>query len=391
MAEQKINVGKFINNLDTEDLTSEKLQGVVNNVYAKAITQHKKADKQVEDNFKEKDKETTEFVKSNHDRLKANKDKVAKEINESFSIVNMNNGDQFGPFETLGIALNKAKQYGARDVVIIDKNTREWYRISGFGKAESMGKIPPFFDLGESKKSGKSKKLKEGLTPDEGAWITGTISKDGGEYEVQAKVFDEPSEFGIDHGRISKLWVKEKGWPVCISYDRGWDIYPQTNEDLLNFVMKEVEKVRDKHPLSESKKTRKGRKVNESVYKPKDGKLYLKHRRSGDIEELTDVLQVAYDTSPNINITFSVPSKHDFQTKFYYVVDKDGNRIDLETGKIIKESKQINETVGFDRFKENITPEIEKVFKRIKKILKDENSDTYINGFYFPKKAVNLL
>lgn len=82
---EKINIGKFINNLDTEDLTSDKLQGVVNNVYAKAITQHKKADKQVEDNFKEKDKETTEFVKSNHDRLKANKEKVAKEINEGFA------------------------------------------------------------------------------------------------------------------------------------------------------------------------------------------------------------------------------------------------------------------------------------------------------------------
>lgn len=95
-----INIGKFINNLDREDLSSEDLQGVVNNVYAKAISDHKKADKQVKDNFKEKDKETVEFIKANHDRLKAHKnkpekdidkddatakDKVAKEINEAVS------------------------------------------------------------------------------------------------------------------------------------------------------------------------------------------------------------------------------------------------------------------------------------------------------------------
>lgn len=98
---EKINVGKFINNLDSEDLSSEKLQGVVGNVYAKAIKDHKTTAKKAEDNLKDKDKETVEFTKSNHDRLKAHKnkpekdlnkdgapveDKVVKEINESFSI-----------------------------------------------------------------------------------------------------------------------------------------------------------------------------------------------------------------------------------------------------------------------------------------------------------------
>lgn len=82
MTEQKIIVGKFINNLDSEDLTSEKLQGVVNNVYAKAISSHKKKEKEVEDNTKDLEKETVEFIKSNHDRLKANKEKPDKELNE---------------------------------------------------------------------------------------------------------------------------------------------------------------------------------------------------------------------------------------------------------------------------------------------------------------------
>lgn len=78
----EIHVGKFINNLDTEDLTSEKLQGVVNNVYAKAIKDHKKTAKKADDNLKQADEDTVEFEKSNHDRLKANKDKIAKDLNK---------------------------------------------------------------------------------------------------------------------------------------------------------------------------------------------------------------------------------------------------------------------------------------------------------------------
>ena len=78
----EIHVGKFINNLDTEDLTSEKLQGVVNNVYAKAIKDHKKTAKKADDNLKQADEDTVEFEKSNHDRLKASEDKVAKDLNK---------------------------------------------------------------------------------------------------------------------------------------------------------------------------------------------------------------------------------------------------------------------------------------------------------------------
>ena len=39
------------------------------------------------------------------------------------------------------------------------------------------------------------------------------------------KHFDEPSEFGIDGGRISKLRITQKGVETC-NYDRGWDKEP---------------------------------------------------------------------------------------------------------------------------------------------------------------------
>lgn len=55
------------------------------------------------------------------------------------------------------------------------------------------------------------------LNPIDGAWYDGNI--DG--YHIQAKIFEEPSIFGIDSGRISKLWIKGNG--ELLNYDRGWD------------------------------------------------------------------------------------------------------------------------------------------------------------------------
>ena len=43
------------------------------------------------------------------------------------------------------------------------------------------------------------------------------------------KVYDEPSKFGINHGKISKLQLKQNG-KIVANYDRGWDIHPTTKE-----------------------------------------------------------------------------------------------------------------------------------------------------------------
>lgn len=52
-------------------------------------------------------------------------------------------------------------------------------------------------------------------------WKEGII--DG--YRYQVKVYDEGSEFGINGGRISKLWMQKDGKEAAY-YDRGWDIRP---------------------------------------------------------------------------------------------------------------------------------------------------------------------
>lgn len=65
-------------------------------------------------------------------------------------------------------------------------------------------------------------------------WFIGTI----GGYPFQVKVTEEDSEWGIDNGRIIKLFVTEKPDPdhpsrsldELISYERGWDTYPESPE-----------------------------------------------------------------------------------------------------------------------------------------------------------------
>lgn len=52
-------------------------------------------------------------------------------------------------------------------------------------------------------------------------WTTGTING----FYYQIKHYPEGSKFGIEGGRISKLWIGKDGITYA-NYDRGWDIRP---------------------------------------------------------------------------------------------------------------------------------------------------------------------
>ena len=74
-------------------------------------------------------------------------------------------------------------------------------------------------------------------------WKEGTIGvmngKGGNVGKVAhflAKVYDEPSEYGINEGRISKLTIKIDG-QTTLCYDRGWDIEPDENDELTQIAL----------------------------------------------------------------------------------------------------------------------------------------------------------
>ena len=72
-------------------------------------------------------------------------------------------------------------------------------------------------------------------------WINGTVTvDDGSEFVFDAKVYDEPSCFGIETdrfpggGNISKLNVYRTGdmhEQRVLSYERGWDEEEETPDD----------------------------------------------------------------------------------------------------------------------------------------------------------------
>jgi len=54
-------------------------------------------------------------------------------------------------------------------------------------------------------------------------WTQGTINYNGRAYRYSVKHFEEPSEFGYNEGRASKIWIERNGETV-FNYDRGMDI-----------------------------------------------------------------------------------------------------------------------------------------------------------------------
>ena len=61
-------------------------------------------------------------------------------------------------------------------------------------------------------------------------WTLASATVGGKTFGIQLVRFEEPSQYGIRHGRISKLWVAEAGHEPVINFDRGWDVRPKTAE-----------------------------------------------------------------------------------------------------------------------------------------------------------------
>lgn len=75
-------------------------------------------------------------------------------------------------------------------------------------------------------------------------WKIGCIRLGECCFDVEAKVYDGGSVFGINEGRISKLFVSKKGSKkFLLCYDRGWAVKPRGDlaKILLSIVLKEFE------------------------------------------------------------------------------------------------------------------------------------------------------
>jgi len=57
----------------------------------------------------------------------------------------------------------------------------------------------------------------------ENDWI---LAEHNSGFKAQVRYFEEPSKFGIDGGRISKLWIADENDKPVVEYDRGWSNKP---------------------------------------------------------------------------------------------------------------------------------------------------------------------
>jgi hypothetical protein len=80
-------------------------------------------------------------------------------------------------------------------------------------------------------------------TIDEYGWTNGYVETQGNwvcRYEFSAKVYDTPSHYGINDGRISKLHVKDTTTDMeVIGYDHEWHrppLFPEENA-ILNALL----------------------------------------------------------------------------------------------------------------------------------------------------------
>jgi hypothetical protein len=69
-------------------------------------------------------------------------------------------------------------------------------------------------------------------------WCHGVV----GNYTFKALVFKEPSRFGINKGKVSKLMIKDQCNTIIVNYERSWDIRPKKSHHrlvynrILNFL-----------------------------------------------------------------------------------------------------------------------------------------------------------
>lgn len=67
-------------------------------------------------------------------------------------------------------------------------------------------------------------------------WSTGTILISGKVYKYMVKHYGKGSQYGIENGKISKLFVTRKDM-IVLNYDRGWDVEPEDEGSVACFAI----------------------------------------------------------------------------------------------------------------------------------------------------------
>ena len=93
-------------------------------------------------------------------------------------------------------------------------------------RSSISGNLAPYF----ARRSGRVQSYTPLASRLQNPTLPRTASANGKEYRIMMVRFEEPSNYGIRQGRISKLWMSNVKGGEFIKYDRGWDMRPATTE-----------------------------------------------------------------------------------------------------------------------------------------------------------------
>lgn len=116
----------------------------------------------------------------------------------------------------------------------------------------------PMFE--EGKKGKKMSEVKLEIPHDRSpkGFSQGAVEVNGKFYAVDMQWFDEPSQWGIGNGRISRLLVTsdDEDGKWVIHYDRGWDVRPKDAETkaILKAILQEFDPDNELFMLNENTK-----------------------------------------------------------------------------------------------------------------------------------------
>lgn len=84
--------------------------------------------------------------------------------------------------------------------------------------------------------------------PDNPVWVIGNVTIGGETYKVTAKVFLEGSQFGINKGPVSELYIAKDG-KCIVNYARGWDTKPSEEyKEIYKTILNVVKDFRKSNP-----------------------------------------------------------------------------------------------------------------------------------------------
>lgn len=226
----------------------------------------------------------------------------------------------------------------------------------------------------------------ENIYPTQGEgdiWLSGDCNINDHGYHFNAKVYQEPSEFGINGGKVSKLCIGDD--EKCIlNYDRGWDILdPMITPDILEDIVEALEMFRDENPYEITNES-----LKEDFWNP--GKYFKALQDMEDIDankwnsanqEERDKMVTPYLTNfwnkykeemtqADIDALFDDMEDSNYHTPARILADiinKDRNKGIKESAKTLKEEFMIPENVE-DGWGDDIEDLLEEPIDRVERL-----------------------